>query len=232
MGAQWKQRGKPQYAGPHLRFSGCAGRRSAWFSLLPFCQTASAFRLICLFHTFFRRGGYRAVVFAPLRCPKLFRFPFACLRAALSNCFAHLIVFFQYITIRLAAKERKVGLSKILCSERCGTSGGETCGKLLCLYSTAGRPRSIFQPLCPALTRAKMDCCAGRTIGGAIRYPRLRHTATPESAKLAKQKTPRQNLYCLTLPISALPERGQLVCTKSLPVSALHSEQVLVVVFM
>ena len=25
----------------------------------------------------FRRGGYRAVVFAPLRCPKLFRFPFA-----------------------------------------------------------------------------------------------------------------------------------------------------------
>ena len=42
-----------------------------------------------LFHTFFRRGGYRAMVFAPLRCPKLFRFPFACLWAALSNCFAH-----------------------------------------------------------------------------------------------------------------------------------------------
>ena len=145
-------------------------------------------------------------------------------------CSSHSI--FQYITIRLAAKEGKVGLSKILCSERCGTFGGETCGKLLCLYSTAGRPRSIFQPLCPALTRAKMDCCAGRTIGGAIRYPRLRHTATPESAKLTKQKTPRQNLYCLTLPISALPEQGQLVCTKSLPVSALHSEQVLVVVFM
>ena len=58
--------------GPHLRFSGCAGRRSAWFSLLPFCQTASAFRLICLFHTFFRCGVYRAMVFAPLRCPKLF----------------------------------------------------------------------------------------------------------------------------------------------------------------
>ena len=41
-----------QYAGPYLRFSGCAGRRSAQLSLLPFCQTASAFRLICLFHTF------------------------------------------------------------------------------------------------------------------------------------------------------------------------------------
>ena len=81
---------QPQHTGPHLRFSGCAGRRSAWFSLLPFCQTASAFRLICLFHTFFRRGVYRAMVFAPLRCPNLFRFPFACLRAALSNCFAHL----------------------------------------------------------------------------------------------------------------------------------------------
>ena len=77
MGAQWNQRGKPQYAGPHLRFIGCAGRRSTRFSLLPFCQTASAFRLICLFHTFFRRGVYRAMVFAPLRCPKLFRFPFA-----------------------------------------------------------------------------------------------------------------------------------------------------------
>ena len=61
-----------QYAGPYLRPGGCAGRRSAQLSLLPFCQTASAFRLICLFHTFFRRGGYRAVVFAPLRCPKLF----------------------------------------------------------------------------------------------------------------------------------------------------------------
>ena len=63
---------KPQYAGPHLRFSGCAGRRSARLSLLPFCQTASAFRLIYLFHTFFRRGVYRATVFAPLRCPKFF----------------------------------------------------------------------------------------------------------------------------------------------------------------
>ena len=30
------------------------------------------------------------MVFAPLRCPKLFCFPFACLWAALSNCFAHL----------------------------------------------------------------------------------------------------------------------------------------------
>lgn len=30
------------------------------------------------------------MVFAPLRCPKLFRFPFACLRAAPSACFAHL----------------------------------------------------------------------------------------------------------------------------------------------
>ena len=70
-------RGKPQYAGPHLRFSGRVGRRSARLSLLPFCQTASAFRLICLFHTFFRRGVYRATVFAPLRRPKLFRFPVA-----------------------------------------------------------------------------------------------------------------------------------------------------------
>ena len=77
MGAQRRQRGKPQHTGPHLRFSGRAGRRSAWFSLLPFCQTASAFRLICLFHTFCRRGGYRAMVFAPLRCPNLFPFPFA-----------------------------------------------------------------------------------------------------------------------------------------------------------
>ena len=45
--------------------------------LCPFCQTASAFRLICLFHTFCRRGVHRTMVFAPLRCPKLFRFPFA-----------------------------------------------------------------------------------------------------------------------------------------------------------
>ena len=60
------------YVGPHLHFSGCAGRRSAQLSLLPFCQTASAFRLICLFHTFCRRGVYRAMVFAPLRRPKLF----------------------------------------------------------------------------------------------------------------------------------------------------------------
>ena len=77
VGAQRRQRGKPQHTGPHLRFSGCAGRRSVRFSLLPFCQTASAFRLICLFHTFFRRGVYRAMVFVPLRCPNLFRFPFA-----------------------------------------------------------------------------------------------------------------------------------------------------------
>ena len=89
MGAQRRKRGKPQHTGPHLRFSGCAGRCSARLSLLPFCQTASAFRLICLFHTFCRRGVYRAMVFAPLRCPKLFCFPFACLWAALSNCFAH-----------------------------------------------------------------------------------------------------------------------------------------------
>ena len=99
MGAQWNQRGKPQYAGPHLRFSGCAGRCFVRLSLLPFCQTASAFRLICLFHTFCRRGVYRAMVFAPLRCPNLFRFPFACLRAALSNCFAHRL--YQHI-IRIA----------------------------------------------------------------------------------------------------------------------------------
>ena len=45
-----------QYAGPYLRPGGCAGRRSAQLSLLPFCQTASAFRLICLFHTFCGRG--------------------------------------------------------------------------------------------------------------------------------------------------------------------------------
>ena len=57
---------------PHLRLRSCAGRRSTRFSLLPFCQTASAFRPICLFHTFFRRGVHRAIVFAPLRCPKLF----------------------------------------------------------------------------------------------------------------------------------------------------------------
>ena len=86
MGAQWNQRGKPQYAGSYLCPDCCVGRRSARLSLLPFCQTASAFRLICLFHTFCRRGVYRATVFAPLRCPKFFRFPFA--------CFAHL--FFQY----------------------------------------------------------------------------------------------------------------------------------------
>ena len=90
MGAQRRQRVKPQHTGPHLRFSGCAGRCFARLSLLPFCQTASAFRLICLFHTFCRRGVYRAMVFAPLRCPKLFRFPFACLRAAPSVRFAHL----------------------------------------------------------------------------------------------------------------------------------------------
>ena len=92
--AQRRQRGKPQHTGPHLRFSGCAGRRSAWFSLLPFCQTASAFRLICLFHTFCRRGVHRAMVFAPLRCPNLFRFPFACLWATPSACFAHHFISF------------------------------------------------------------------------------------------------------------------------------------------
>ena len=43
------------------------------------------------------------MVFAPLRCPNLFRFPFACLRAALSNCFAHrfyymgIFVFFNIV---------------------------------------------------------------------------------------------------------------------------------------
>ena len=78
------------YAGSYLCPDCCAGRRSARLSLLSFCQTASAFRLICLFHTFFRRGVYRAMAFAPLRCPKLFRFPFACLRAVFSVRFAHL----------------------------------------------------------------------------------------------------------------------------------------------
>ena len=109
MGAQRRQRGKPQYAGPHLRFSGCAGRRSAWFSLLPLCQTASAFRLICLFHTFFRCGVYRAMVFAPLRCPELFRFPFACLRAALFNCFAHRLVSIKIRVICQPAEIRCFG---------------------------------------------------------------------------------------------------------------------------
>ena len=47
MGAQWNQRGKPQYAGPHLRFSGCAGRRSAQLSLLPRIQIVPARRLKC-----------------------------------------------------------------------------------------------------------------------------------------------------------------------------------------
>ena len=75
MGAQRRQRGKPQHTGPHLRFSGCAGRRSAWFSLLPFCQTASAFRLICLFHTFFRCGVYRTMVFCTLEMPQALLFP-------------------------------------------------------------------------------------------------------------------------------------------------------------
>lgn len=89
MGAQWRKRGEPQHAGSYLCPDCCVGRRSARFSLLPFCQTASAFRLICLFHTFFRCGGYRAMVFAPLRCPKLFRFPFACLRVGPFACFAH-----------------------------------------------------------------------------------------------------------------------------------------------
>ena len=92
MGAQRNQRGKPQYAGPYLCPNCCVDRRSARLSLLSLCQAASAFRLICLFHTFFRRGVYRAMVFVPLRCPKLFRFPSACLWAALSNCFAHLFI--------------------------------------------------------------------------------------------------------------------------------------------
>ena len=77
VGAQWNQRGKPQYAGSYLCPDCCVGRRSARLSLLPFCQTASAFRLIYLFHTFFRRGVYRATVFASLRRPKLFWFPVA-----------------------------------------------------------------------------------------------------------------------------------------------------------
>ena len=102
MGAQRRQRGKPQHTGPHLRFSGRAGRRSARLSLLPFCQTASAFRLICLFHTFCRRGVHRAMVSAPLRCPNLFRFPFACLWVGPSACFAHLYIkrhsFFNFAT--------------------------------------------------------------------------------------------------------------------------------------
>ena len=94
MGAQRRQRGKPQHTGPHLRFSGCAGRRSARLSLLPFCQTASAFRLICLFHTFFRCGAYRAMVFAPLRCPKLFRFPFALFVGSSFQLFCSSLVYF------------------------------------------------------------------------------------------------------------------------------------------
>lgn len=40
------------------------------------------------------------------------------------------------------------------------------------------------------------------------------------------------DIAAVTLPISALPEWGQLVCTKSLPISAHYSEQVLVVVLM
>ena len=47
MGAQRKQCGKPQHAGPHLRFSGCAGRRSARLSLLPRIQIIPARRLKC-----------------------------------------------------------------------------------------------------------------------------------------------------------------------------------------
>ena len=77
MGAQRRKRSESQHTGSYLRSGGCVGRRFVRLSLLPFCQTASAFRLTCLFHTFFRRGVYRAMVFAPLRCPKLFRFPFA-----------------------------------------------------------------------------------------------------------------------------------------------------------
>ena len=69
VGAQRRKRGEPQHAGSYLCPGSCAGRRSARLSLLPFCQTASAFRLICLFHTFFRCGVYRAMAFAPLRCP-------------------------------------------------------------------------------------------------------------------------------------------------------------------
>lgn len=108
MGAQRHQRGKPQYAGPYLRFSGRAGRRSVRFSLLSFCQTASAFRLICLFHTFFRCGVYRAMVFAPLRCPKLFCFPFACLWAAHSACFAHLLIkSISQVSSQSTAKKQK-----------------------------------------------------------------------------------------------------------------------------
>lgn len=105
MGAQWNQRGKPQYAGSYLCPDCCVDRRSARLSLLPFCQTASAFRLICLFHTFFRRGVYRATVFAPLRRPKFFRFPFACLRAAPSACFAHLL--FAIVTKRVHLHKRQ-----------------------------------------------------------------------------------------------------------------------------
>ena len=105
MGAQRRQRGKSQYAGPHFRFSGRAGRCFVRLSLLPFCQTASAFRLICLFHTFCRRGVYRAMVFAPLRCPKLFRFPFACLRAAPSVRFAHLFIRLLYKLTTLIARK-------------------------------------------------------------------------------------------------------------------------------
>ena len=55
MDAQRRQRGKPQYAGPYLRFSGCAGRRFVRLSLLPCIQIIPAKRLKCPLIRFFAR---------------------------------------------------------------------------------------------------------------------------------------------------------------------------------
>ena len=63
MGAQWRKRGKPQYAGPHLRFSGCAGRRSARLSLLPRIQIIPARRLKCALIRLFSLGFLSGLLF-------------------------------------------------------------------------------------------------------------------------------------------------------------------------
>ena len=89
--SEYRQCGKPQYA----------GRRSARLSLLPFCQTASAFRLIYLFHTFFRCGVYRAMAFAPLRRPQALLIPI-CLVCGLRLLPVLLIAFlFYYAALNL-----------------------------------------------------------------------------------------------------------------------------------
>ena len=64
VGAQRRQRGKPQHTGPHLRFSGRAGRRPARLSLLLRIQIIPARRLKCALIQLFSLGFLPGLFFA------------------------------------------------------------------------------------------------------------------------------------------------------------------------